>query len=103
MIGTIGYGLIVPAQQVSLQELVPAHQRASVFGFYFAGVFILGGLWAPYVIGAISDAIDLKVAFWVATGIAAIAIILYPLVYKFFNNDYVRARQLEQEVAAKIA
>jgi len=93
---SIGVNLLIPAQQVTLQELVPSHQRASVFGFYYTGTLILGGLWAPFAIGAISDASDLKIAFWVGVGIATISVILYPLVYKFFNNDYARARQQEQ-------
>ncbi|MFA5065238.1 MAG: MFS transporter [Dehalococcoidia bacterium] len=100
IVGALGVSTLIPPQQVSLQELVPAHQRASVFGFYYAGIFILGGLWAPFAVGAISDAVDLKTAFWVAIGIAAVAIIVYAFVYKSFNNDYFRARQQEQDAAA---
>lgn len=100
IVGALGVSTLIPPQQVSLQELVPAHQRASVFGFYYAGVFILGGLWAPFAVGAMSDAADLKMAFWVAIGIAAVAIIVYAFVYKAFNKDYFRARQQEQDAAA---
>jgi MFS family permease len=101
--GSLGNYILIPPQQVTLQELVPAHQRASVFGFYYAGVFILGGLWSPYVIGAISDATNLKAAYWVSMGISAVALILYPLVYRFFNQDYNRAREQEVELAAPAA
>ena len=98
---SLAVNLLVPAQQVCLQEVVPLNQRATVFGFYYAGIFILGGLWAPLVIGAISDAMNLKIAFAVSIGIAAVATILYPLAYKFFDNDFNQARRVEQDIASQ--
>jgi predicted MFS family arabinose efflux permease len=98
LVSNIGLCLTIPLQQVAIQEVVPVNQRASAFGLYYAGIFILGGLWSPYVIGAISDAINLQAGFLAGIGWCCIALFLYPFAYKFFNNDYNLARQQETDL-----
>ncbi len=99
LISNIGLCLTIPLQQVAIQEVVPANQRASAFGLYYTGIFILGGLWSPYVIGSISDAIDLRAGFWVGIGWCCIALFLYPFAYRFFDGDFNAARRQENELA----
>lgn len=100
ILSTLGIFMLQPCQQILFQELVPSYQRASVYGFWFGVTLLLGSFPAPYVIGAISDATNLKVAFWVSAGVSTLAVFGYPLVYGFFNKDYAQARKKEQEVIA---
>ena len=87
--------LLIPSAYVAIQELVPAHQRASAFGFYYSGVFILGVAWAPWAAGAISDATNLRISFWVAAAVVSVSIILFVATYYSYKGDYENARKRE--------
>lgn len=86
-----------PAQKLITQEVVPFYQHATSYGLYLSSMFIFGGLWGPVLTGAISDASDLKTAFWVTAAIVFVAAFGYLLVYKFYNQD----RQVALEKEAK--
>lgn len=87
--------LFVPVQQIVCQEIVPFYQRATAYGVYVFCMFFLGGLWGPAVTGMISDAYNLQVAFWINGAVLLIASLGYLFMYRFYQADYTRARELE--------
>jgi len=93
----------IPVQHTASQELVPFYQRATAYGAYIFTMFFLGGLWGPALTGAISDASNLQVAFWVNGAILLIGSVGYLIMYKWFDADYYNARKREEGVEVQAA
>ncbi|MFA5079265.1 MAG: MFS transporter, partial [Dehalococcoidia bacterium] len=93
----------IPVQHTASQELVPFYQRATAYGAYIFTMFFFGGLWGPAITGAISDASNLQVAFWVNGAILLIASFGYLIMYKWFDADYYSARKKEEGVEVQAA
>ncbi|MDD5398180.1 MAG: MFS transporter [Dehalococcoidia bacterium] len=92
----------IPVQHTASQEVVPFYQRATAYGAYIFSMFFFGGLWGPAVTGAISDASNLQIAFWVNGAILLIASIGYLIMYKTFDADYYSARKKEEGVEVQV-
>ncbi len=63
----------VSAQLNAVQEIVPAYRRATAMGLYMLSIYFLGGMWGPTIMGAVSDAAGIQMAYVVLSGIG------YPL------------------------
>jgi len=92
----------IPVQHTASQEVVPFYQRATAYGAYIFSMFFFGGLWGPAVTGAISDASNLQIAFWVNGAILLIASIGYLIMHKTFDADYYSARKKEEGVEVQV-
>lgn len=92
----------IPVQHTASQEVVPFYQRATTYGAYIFAMFFFGGLWGPALTGAISDAANLQIAFWVNAAILLIASFGYLIMYRLFDSDYYNARKREEGVEAQV-
>ena len=97
-VAVLGQSIFFAVMIIALQETVPSYLRASAYGFFMLATMVLGGLWGPALVGAISDASSLKVAFYILAGILAIALFGFIFAFKFYNADYKRSRELEQAI-----
>lgn len=86
----------IPVQHTACQEVVPFYQRATAFGAYNFFMFVLGGLWGPAVTGMVSQATELRTAFFINIGVLVASLVCYMLMHKFFNADYKDARCKEE-------
>jgi MFS family permease len=95
-IGVFFTTAFVSAQLNAVQEIVPAYQRATAMGLYMLTGYILGGMWGPILMGAVSDAVNIQTSFLVISGIGFLSSFGYLWSSKYFNADYHRARDVDR-------
>jgi len=88
----------VSAQLNVVQEIVPVYRRATAWGLYMLTGYLLGGMWGPIIMGAVSDAAGIQVAFVVISAIGILATIGMLWVARHFNADYNRAREIDRSM-----
>jgi len=95
-IGVFFTTAFVSAQLNAVQEIVPAYQRATAMGLYMLTGYILGGMWGPILMGAVSDAVNIQTSFLIISGIGFLSSFGYLWSSKYFNADYHRAREVDR-------
>jgi MFS family permease len=88
----------VSAQLNAVQEIVPAYRRATAMGLYMLSIYFLGGMWGPTIMGAVSDAAGIQMAYVVICGIGIISTIGLLWASRSFNADYTRARDIDRTI-----
>ena len=88
----------VSAQLNVVQEIVPVYRRATAWGLYMLTGYILGGMWGPIIMGAVSDAAGIQVAYIVISAIGIVATIGMLWAARHFNADYGRARDIDRSM-----
>jgi MFS transporter, Spinster family, sphingosine-1-phosphate transporter len=88
----------VSAQLNAVQEIVPAYRRATAMGLYMLSIYFLGGMWGPTIMGAVSDAAGIQMAYVVICGIGIISTLGLWWASRSFNVDYQRAREIDQRM-----
>lgn len=104
-VGTFFMVFFVAAQATVTQEAVPSFQRSSSYGLYVLTQYLLGGLWGPWLCGAVSDASNLLNAFYVVTALGLIGSVGYLLAAKYYRGDVKAAQEQDRqlEIAAQEA
>lgn len=96
------YGILnvmaVPAFGAISQDVAPAAHKGFAFGLSVFFEYLLGGAWAPYVVGIMSDAMGggthgLSVAMIIATAFGIIAGLCYFIASRHYRQDAERASQ----------
>lgn len=54
---SIFVGMALPAVAATTQDVVPAHLKGLSWGGAMMALYLLGGAWGPYLVGALSDAV----------------------------------------------
>jgi len=88
----------VSAQLNVVQEIVPVYRRATAWGLYMLTGYILGGMWGPIIMGAVSDAAGIQIAYIVISAIGIVATIGMLWAARHFNADYGRARDIDRSM-----
>ena len=88
----------VSAQLNAVQEIVPAYRRATAMGLYMLSIYFLGGMWGPTIMGAVSDAAGIQMAYVVICGIGIISTLGLLWASRSFNADYNRAREIDRTI-----
>lgn len=88
----------VSAQLNTVQEIVPVYRRATAMGLYMLTGYFLGGMWGPIIMGAVSDAAGIQMAFVVISLIGIIATIGMIWAARHFNADYFSAREIDRSM-----
>jgi len=88
----------VSAQLNAVQEIVPAYRRSTAMGLYMLSIYFLGGMWGPTIMGAVSDAAGIQMAYVAICGIGIISTLGLWWASRSFNVDYQRARETDQRM-----
>ena len=88
----------VSAQLNAVQEIVPAYRRATAMGLYMLSIYFLGGMWGPTIMGAVSDAAGIQMAYVVLSGIGILSTVGLLWAARSFNADYNRAREVDRSM-----
>jgi MFS family permease len=88
----------VSAQLNSVQEIVPAYRRATAMGLYMLSIYFLGGMWGPTIMGAVSDAAGIQMAYVVISGIGMVSTLGLLWASRSFNADYRRAYEVDRSM-----
>ncbi len=86
----------VSAQLNAVQEIVPAYRRATAMGLYMLTIYFLGGMWGPTIMGAVSDAAGIQMAYIVICGIGIVSTLGLLWAARSFNADYQRATEVDR-------
>ena len=62
-VGMFTIWIAVPALRAGLADAVPAHLRGAGFGAFNLVSIVLGAVAAPIIVGALADALNLRIAF----------------------------------------
>ena len=88
----------VSAQLNAVQEIVPAYRRATAMGLYMLSIYFLGGMWGPTIMGAVSDAAGIQMAYVVLSGIGILSTVGLLWASRSFNADYQRATEVDRSM-----
>ncbi len=88
----------VSAQLNVVQEIVPVYRRATAWGLYMFTGYFLGGMWGPIIMGAVSDAAGIQIAYVAISAIGILATIGMLWAARNFNADYNRAREIDRSM-----
>jgi MFS family permease len=88
----------VSAQLNAVQEIVPAYRRATAMGLYMLAIYFLGGMWGPTIMGAVSDAAGIQMAYVVLSGIGFLSTVGLLWAARSFNTDYQRATEVDRSM-----
>lgn len=88
----------VSAQLNAVQEIVPAYRRATAMGLYMLSIYFLGGMWGPTIMGAVSDAAGIQMAYVVLSGIGILSTVGLLWASRSFNADYQRAFEVDRSM-----
>jgi len=88
----------VSAQLNAVQEIVPAYRRATAMGLYMLSIYFLGGMWGPTIMGAVSDAAGIQMAYVVISAIGIISTLGLLWAARSFNADYQRATEVDRSM-----
>jgi MFS family permease len=88
----------VSAQLNAVQEIVPAYRRATAMGLYMLSIYFLGGMWGPTLMGAVSDAAGIQIAYVVLSGIGILSTVGLLWASRSFNTDCQRANEIDRSM-----
>jgi MFS family permease len=88
----------VSAQLNAVQEIVPAYRRATAMGLYMLSIYFLGGMWGPTIMGAVSDAAGIQIAYVVLSAIGILSTLGLLWSARYFNADYQRAHEIDRSM-----
>ncbi|TSA54526.1 MAG: MFS transporter [Dehalococcoidia bacterium] len=88
----------ISAQLNAVQEIVPAYRRATAMGLYMLSIYFLGGMWGPILMGALSDAAGIQMAYVVLSAIGILSTVGLLWAARSFNADYSRARDIDRSM-----
>ncbi len=88
----------VAAQLNAVQEIVPAYRRATAMGMYMLSIYFLGGMWGPTIMGAVSDAAGIQIAYVVLSAIGILSTVGLLWAARNFNADYNRAHEVDRSM-----
>ncbi len=98
MIGAFFITFGVSAQLNTVQEIVPIYRRATAWGLYMFTGYFLGGMWGPIIMGAVSDAAGIQMAYVVISAIGILSSLGLLWACRYFNNDYNHARGIDRSM-----
>jgi MFS family permease len=90
-------GMALPAVAATTQDVAPAHLKGFSWGTAMLALYVLGGAWGPFLVGAISDAVGgefkgLALGMAVAGLFGFIASALWALTARHVEQDVLNAR-----------
>jgi len=88
----------VSATLNTAQEIVPVYRRATAMGLYMFTGYFLGGMWGPIIMGAISDAAGIQIAYVVIGVIGILGTVGMLWVSRHYNSDYQNARDIDRSM-----
>jgi len=88
----------VSAQLNAVQEIVPAYRRATAMGLYMLSIYFLGGMWGPTIMGAVSDAAGIQMAYVAISAIGIISTLGLLWASRSFNADHQRAFEVDRSM-----
>jgi len=88
----------VSAQLNAVQEIVPAYRRATAMGLYMLSIYFLGGMWGPTIMGAVSDAAGIQMAYVAISAIGIVSTLGLLWASRSFNADHQRAFEVDRSM-----
>jgi MFS family permease len=98
MVGGFFLPFGVSAQLNAVQEIVPAFRRATAMGLYMLTLYFLGGMWGPIIMGAVSDAAGIQIAYVVLSAIGLLSTVGLLWATRSFNADHDRAYEVDRSM-----
>ena len=98
MVGGFFLPFGVSAQLNAVQEIVPAFRRATAMGLYMLTLYFLGGMWGPIIMGAVSDAAGIQIAYVVLSAIGLLSTVGLLWATRSFNAEHDRAYEVDRSM-----